>query len=118
MMAALAMQGPPVDAVYCGSDITAAGVLTECRERGIGVPRQLAVIGTGDAEFAQALYPPLTSIRVDGTRIGEEAAAMFLDRFTDRKRSKRVVDVGFTIVERESTGRSTAPAVRVAAGKR
>lgn len=92
-----------VDAVYCGSDMTAAGVLIECRERGIAVPADVAVIGMGDIDFAQALYPPLSSVRVDGTRIGETAAAMFLERFAGRPLASHAVDVGFTIVEREST---------------
>lgn len=117
MMADLLAQGPQVDAVYCGSDMTAAGVLSECRERGIAVPGDVAVIGTGDTDFAQALYPPLTSVRVDGARIGESAAAMFLDRFAGKPLDKRVLDVGFTIVEREST-RRPAPALKAAGGRR
>ncbi|MBC5781552.1 LacI family DNA-binding transcriptional regulator [Ramlibacter sp. USB13] len=103
LMADLLDHGPRVDAIYCGSDMTAAGVLSECRERGIAVPGEIAVIGTGDTDFAQALYPPLTSVRVDGARIGECAAAMFLERFAGKPQEQKSVDVGFTIVEREST---------------
>jgi LacI family gluconate utilization system Gnt-I transcriptional repressor len=108
-MAELVAQGVRVDAIYCGSDMTAAGVLAECRERGITVPGGVAVMGTGDTEFAQVLHPPLTSVRVDGARIGECAAAMFLECFAGRPLDKRVVDVGFAIVERESTRPAIIP---------
>jgi len=103
MMAGVIEGGVQVDAISCGSDMTAAGVLIECRERGIAVPGDVAVIGMGDIDFAQALSPPLSSVRVDGTRIGETAAAMFLERFAGRPLETSAVDVGFTIVEREST---------------
>ena len=108
LLADLVAAGKRVDAIYCGSDMTAAGVLTECRERGIRVPGDLGVIGTGDTDFAPALFPALTSVRIDGARIGEVAAAMFLERFAQRATERRSVDVGFTIVARDSTRPATA----------
>jgi LacI family gluconate utilization system Gnt-I transcriptional repressor len=117
-MAELLDRGPAPDAVYCGSDMTAAGVLTECRDRGVSVPGDIAVVGTGDVDFAQVLFPPLTSVRVDGARIGELAASMFLDRFAGRPIEKKAVDVGFTIVERESTRATAAPARKLAGRQR
>ncbi|MCG2591885.1 LacI family DNA-binding transcriptional regulator [Ramlibacter sp. XY19] len=110
LMAQLLARGPQVDAIYCGSDMAAAGVLTESRERGIAVPRDIAVMGTGDTDFAAALFPALTSVRIDGARIGEVAAGMFLDRFAGRPLPRRAVDVGFTIVQRESTAAPAATA--------
>ena len=110
LLADLLARRQEVDAIFCGSDVAAAGVLSECRERGIAVPGELAVIGLGDTDFAQALAPSLSSVRMDGTRIGECAAAMFLDRFAGRALDSRTVDVGFAIVERESTRGLRSPA--------
>jgi LacI family gluconate utilization system Gnt-I transcriptional repressor len=118
LMAELLASGRRVDAIFCGSDMTASGVLTECRERGIAVPGDLVVLGTGDTAFAEGLYPPLSSVRVDGARIGREAAAMFLERFAGRTPPKATVDVGFTIVERESTRRAPAVPLKAATGTR
>lgn len=100
-LAALLEQGP-IDAVYCGSDMAALGVLTEARTRGIEVPGALAVLGSGDLDFASSASPTLSTIRVDFARVGMLAARCIADRVAGLDRVDTVVDVGFTIVERES----------------
>jgi LacI family transcriptional regulator len=52
--AMLADGGLP-DAVFAHHDLVAAGVLIECRHRGIRVPEDLAIIGFDDSELSQAL---------------------------------------------------------------
>lgn len=100
-LAALLEQGP-IDAVYCGSDMAALGVLTEARARGIEVPGALAVLGSGDLDFAASTSPSLSSIRVDFARVGTLAARCITDRVAGHDGADTLVDVGFTIVERES----------------
>ncbi|MGH8783278.1 LacI family DNA-binding transcriptional regulator [Paraburkholderia sp.] len=90
------------DAVFCGADTIALGVLMEAHARKIDVPRQLRVIGYGDLNFARETTPALSTVRVDGTKIGSLAAAMLMDRIEKRGSLERTVDVGFSIVERES----------------
>ena len=77
--------------------------MTEAQARGIAVPGQLAVIGFGDLEFAADLHPSLTSVRIDGEAIGRQAALFIVDRAEGREVAARVVDVGFSIVARDST---------------
>lgn len=91
-----------VDAVHCSSDLLAAGVLTECRHLDIAIPRTLAVIGTGDVDFAESLYPSLTTVRVDGALMGRTAARLLMDRLAGQTEPVRPVTIGFEIVERES----------------
>ena len=59
--------------------------MTEARARGIAVPRQLAVVGFGDLEFAADLHPALTTVRIDGTAIGRQAAQFIVDRAEGRE---------------------------------
>ena len=92
-----------VDAVFCSSDLLALGVLTEARVRNIPVPAQLAVVGFGDLEFAASLAPSLTSVRINGAAIGKQAARFIVDRAEGREVSERVIDIGFQIIDREST---------------
>jgi len=94
--------GQPIDAVFCSSDLLALGVMTEARARGIGVPDPLAVMGFGDLEFAADLEPSLTTVRIDGDAIGRQAARFIVDRAEGLPGGPSVVDVGFTIVERDS----------------
>ena len=91
-----------VDAVFCSSDLLALGVMTEAQARSIAVPGQLAVVGFGDLEFAADLNPALTSVRIDGASIGREAARFIVDRAEGRAIDHRIVDIGFSIVGRES----------------
>ncbi|MFP3565312.1 LacI family DNA-binding transcriptional regulator [Paraburkholderia sp. SIMBA_030] len=95
-------QAPHLDGVFCGSDLLAIGVLGAARRLGLGVPSQLSICGFGDLEFATETTPQLTTVRVDGTRIGLTAARCLLDRLAGNDRTK-VTDVGFHIVERETT---------------
>ncbi|WP_118180375.1 LacI family DNA-binding transcriptional regulator [Paraburkholderia phosphatilytica] len=94
------------DAVFCGSDLLAIGALGAARQLGLSVPTQLAICGFGDLEFATETTPQLTTVRVDGTRIGVNAARFLLDRLnggSNASDERRVLDVGFTVLPREST---------------
>jgi LacI family gluconate utilization system Gnt-I transcriptional repressor len=91
-----------VDAVFCSSDLLALGVLTEAQARGLLVPAQLAVVGFGDLEFAADLHPALTTVHIKGTAIGRQAARFIVERAEGRTVEPRVVDIGFSIVERAS----------------
>jgi LacI family transcriptional regulator, gluconate utilization system Gnt-I transcriptional repressor len=95
---------PQIRAVFCSSDALAQGVLTEARARGIDVPREVAIVGFGDADFAAHLLPSLTTVHIDGAGIGREAARLIIARCQGQAVDERIIDVGFRIVERESTG--------------
>lgn len=98
----LLVQHPDIDGVFCSSDLLALGLLTEALVQGIKVPERLSVIGFGDIYFARDLHPALTTVRIDGTRIGREAARCIVERVEGRAVPERVIDIGFTIVERGS----------------
>lgn len=90
------------DIVLCSSDLLAQGVLMEAQARGLTVPADLAVFGFGDMDFAAHSIPPLTTVRIDGAAIGREAARALLARASGREVTRRIVDVGFSIVARDS----------------
>jgi LacI family gluconate utilization system Gnt-I transcriptional repressor len=97
---ALMEQAPQTDAVFCSSDMLAAGVLIEAAALRLPVPERLSVVGFGDLNFAADLEPGLTSVRVDAQRIGSLAAAAIVGRLHGEPPAQRVVDVGFNIVQR------------------
>jgi LacI family transcriptional regulator, gluconate utilization system Gnt-I transcriptional repressor len=107
-LAELLQQDPKIRAVCCSSDGLAQGVLVEATARGLRVPQDLAVCGFGDADFAAHLHPSLTTVRIDGAAIGRLAAQLIVDRCAGKAIAHPVVDIGFSIVERESTGGSAA----------
>ena len=51
-----------VDAVICAVDLLAAGALQVLLEKGVEVPRKVAVIGVDNSIFGEVCYPRLTSL--------------------------------------------------------
>lgn len=96
---------PDTDAVFCSSDMLALGALTEAQALGVSIPERMAVVGFGDLDFARSLHPALASVRVDGDAIGGQAARFIIDAAQGKPIAERVVDVGFTIVDRHSSAR-------------
>ena len=93
---------PDVDAIFCSSDLLAMGVLTEALARGIRVPQQLSIVGFGDVPYVANMVPALTTVHINGHNIGQQAADFLIHRAEGRRVKQPIVDVGFSIVERDS----------------
>jgi len=102
-MAQILAGQPQVEAIFCSSDLLALGVMTEARARGLSVPDDIAVMGFGDVPFVADMVPALTTVRINGEQIGALAAHQLIDRAEGREISSRIVDVGFSIIARDST---------------
>jgi LacI family transcriptional regulator, gluconate utilization system Gnt-I transcriptional repressor len=105
-LADLLEQDPQIEAIYCSSDGLAQGVMVEAQARGLRVPADLVVCGFGDADFAAHMHPSLTTVHVDGQAIGQRAAQLIVERCRGEATSQPIVDVGFRIIERQSTARA------------
>ena len=93
---------PRLDAIFCSSDLLALGVITEARERKINVPGQLSVMGFGDVPFVADMIPALTTVHINGGQIGTLAARHLMARSQGHTVQHPIVNLGFSIVERES----------------
>lgn len=98
----LLQRAPDVDAVFCSSDLLALGVLTQARVLGLDVPGQLAIMGFGDTPLASDVVPALSSVRINGDEIGRLAALYLMARAEGREVPQPIVDVGFSIIARDS----------------
>jgi LacI family transcriptional regulator len=66
--------------LFCTNDARARQLVEAADSLGIVVPRQLAILGSDNDEgLCEMCHPPLSSIMLDGERVGFEAAAL-LDR--------------------------------------
>ena len=90
------------DVVVCGSDLLAQGVIIEAQAAGVRVPDQLAVVGFGNVAIAGDMRPSITTVDVDGARIGREAVAVLRRRASGEQIAQKVIDVGFRLIARES----------------
>jgi len=94
---------PEVDAVFCTNDVLAAGALLECNRRDIKVPDQIGIAGFGDIELAHEFVPALTTIRGPRYEAGAKAGEMLLQRIAGEMPQDFIVDLGYELVQRNST---------------
>jgi DNA-binding LacI/PurR family transcriptional regulator len=79
MRTLLNLRTPP-DAVFCFADALAEGALHALRERGLSVPRDIALVGFDDVEEARYTAPPLTTVAPDKQELARLAVAALLSR--------------------------------------
>ena len=77
---------PRPDAIFCGNDQIARGASEALRERGIGIPADVAIVGFDNWEvMALAARPPLTSIDMNLRSLGREAGDSLLDMIAGKR---------------------------------
>jgi LacI family gluconate utilization system Gnt-I transcriptional repressor len=59
-------------------------------------------MGFGDLAFARHAHPAISTVRIDGTAIGRQAARFIIDRAEGRTVEHKVLDLGFSLIERDS----------------
>lgn len=99
-----------VDGVFCYNDPVAVGAIKALGDAGRRVPHDVAVVGAGNVNYADALEVPLTSIDQCPEEIGKAAGKLLLDQIESGKgsrRSKKII-VPHRLVIRESTERPGA----------
>uniref|UniRef100_UPI000368513F LacI family DNA-binding transcriptional regulator n=1 Tax=Rhizobium giardinii TaxID=56731 RepID=UPI000368513F len=101
-----------VEALTFATDVMAVGGLLECQRQGINVPAQLAIAGFDDLTIAASINPSLTTVKVDRVDLGRKAAEIIVTRLQGNNHFSPIVDVGFQIVERDSTQRRSSVAAK------
>ncbi len=103
LFADLLAKAPDTEAVLCANDDLALGVLFECQRRHIAIPEQMAIVGFNDLEFMASAVPTLTSVRTNRYEMGRRCLpAMVIETIEGRPPEQRIVDLGFTVMERQS----------------
>lgn len=93
-------------AVMTYNDLLAIGALAVCREEGIRVPEDLSVVGFDNIEASRYTYPPLTTVDVAKSKLGELMATYLISRIKENKEKQQPLYRRFPVdlVVRESTG--------------
>jgi LacI family transcriptional regulator len=92
------------DALVCGNDQIARGAVDALRERGIGVPQDVSVVGFDNWEvMVTGAQPPLTSIDMNLKALGREAGDRLI-AMIDGERMSGVYRLPCTLVVRQSCG--------------
>ncbi len=101
---------PTVDAMAFANDHLACGAWLEAQQRGLAVPRQLALMGFGDFPLSRQLGGGITSLRPPRYEIGRETAATMLallDSAGEPPAARGGRQVAWSLVERASSGKAS-----------
>jgi LacI family transcriptional regulator len=110
---------PRPDGLFCFNDAIAVGAMFKAFEAGMSIPKDLALVGSGNFHYSDKLRVPLTSVDQRAVQIGERAARMIghLLEKGSSIRSRKVVLEPQLIVRASSQlmcaggpGRTIAPA--------
>jgi LacI family transcriptional regulator len=98
----------PPSAIFASNDDMAAAAVTVAHRRHLDVPRDLTVCGFDDTDFAQSIWPELTTIHQPIAEMSRTAVEILVDRIRAKRagkatgREERLLD--YTFVQRESDG--------------
>jgi LacI family transcriptional regulator len=93
-----------VDGLYTVSDALALGAYRAIKERGLAIPRDIAVIGTGDYEIAPFFDPPLSSVGVSHQELARHASNLLLRQLGRGAKGGETIVVPVVKVIRASSG--------------
>ena len=104
-IAAWLLKQPRPLALFACNDICGQQILNACREYGINVPDEVAVLGVDDDEvLCMISEPPLSSIKADAERVGVEAATLLDAMMKGHAINPGLVEIPpLWLVERAST---------------
>lgn len=88
---------PQMDSLCCTNDDLAVGAMFECQRLGLRVPEQIAISGFHGHDITRVVSPALATVVTPRKQIGEEAAAMLLQRLRGEEVTEPVRDLGFKI---------------------
>ena len=103
MFEQILQQRPAVDAIFFCNDDLAQGALMAALRRGISVPAQVAIAGFNDLTGSDQMVPSLTTVRTPRSQIGQAAAQMLLTLMRGETPEIPQLDLGFQIVQRQSS---------------
>jgi DNA-binding LacI/PurR family transcriptional regulator len=99
----LSLENPPT-AVFSTNNLMTLGCIKELYKRKISIPNEMALIGFDDSTWAEALIPPLTTVKQPGYELGANAAELLIKRLNSGNSSKMNVVLNTELVIRESCG--------------
>ena len=77
----LSLSDPPT-AIFSTNNLMTVGVLKELFHRKVRIPKDVAVVGFDDLEWAEMANPPLTTVAQQPYEIGHQALALLLEQLS------------------------------------
>lgn len=91
-----------VDAVFCGSDEIAMGVINGLRDKNINVPGDVDVMGFNDIFEASIFYPKITTIAQPMYDMGSVSMRVLVKLLKNEPLDERHYVLNYSLIERDS----------------
>ena len=93
------------DAFFCVNDDTAIGVLYTAKHMGFNIPNDISVCGFTNGERAIACDPQLTTVEQRGSKVGEEAVTILMNKVEGKSPKEKIEKkvVRTRLIVRQST---------------
>jgi DNA-binding LacI/PurR family transcriptional regulator len=86
-------KGLTFDAIFACSDMMALGALKALKERYIGIPNEVSIVGFDDIMMAELFHPALTTIRQNTHAAAEQIVLQLLAQLSDKTANSVIIDV-------------------------
>jgi LacI family transcriptional regulator len=99
---ALLTQHPEITALFCYNDLIAMGAIQGCKEMGLRVPEDCAIVGFDNIRFGALVCPSLTTIHCNKYEIGRQAASLLIEMLKSPDKSFPSIRIDSELIVRES----------------
>jgi len=102
----LNLETPP-DAIFCGNDTSALGIMMYLKEKGLSVPEDIGIVGFSDEPFSEVVTPTLSTLRQPAFEMGEKAAGLLIQKIEKNENPSdfRTIIMPTKLIIRESSSR-------------
>jgi len=93
-------------AIFAADDVMAIGCLAAAKDLGVGIPRDLSIVGFDDLEISAYIRPALTTVRQPIAEMGRKAVDLLLSMIEEETSadSRPQLLVGPELIVRDSSG--------------
>ena len=99
----LSLDQPPT-AVFSTNNLMTLGCIKVLYQRKVSIPSEMAMIGFDDSTWAEALIPPLTTVKQPGYELGINAAEQLIKRLNNGQSNTVNIVLNPELVIRQSCG--------------
>lgn len=101
------LAGPRLpDGLFCYNDPAAMGAMQAAIEKGLCIPKDLAIIGAGNVRYSRFLRVPLSTVDQQSEEIGERAAKLVLRLIESKEEARpRTILLPPRLIIRDSSAR-------------
>lgn len=96
-----------IDGILSASALGAMGAHQVCKESGLAIPGDVAIVGFSNEVFTEYTEPAITSVEQHSLEMGQTAANIFFDQLNDIKANKtfapKKIVLSPTLIVRKST---------------